>query len=129
MSSSHELCAGAWNKGLACGAATEKARKPAHSRRVASRCGVASIGCANGTCSALRGRLARDTTRRFSDLASQACAWIILEPGETSDEKEIKEFCCGQIAHYRIPRYVRFTTELPISFTGKKFKMREAMTQ
>jgi acyl-CoA synthetase (AMP-forming)/AMP-acid ligase II len=65
----------------------------------------------------------------FSDLASQACAWIILEPGETSDEKEIKEFCCGQIAHYRIPRYVRFTTELPISFTGKKFKMRKAMTQ
>jgi len=59
----------------------------------------------------------------------EVCAWIVLKAGETSTEDEIKEFCKGQIAHYKIPRYVRFRDELPMTVTGKaqKFKMRDAM--
>ncbi len=61
----------------------------------------------------------------------EVCVWIVLKPGETADEEEIKAFCRGQIAHYKIPRYVRFKTELPMTVTGKpqKFKMRESMVQ
>ncbi len=61
----------------------------------------------------------------------EVCAWIVLKPGEIADEEEIKEFCRGQIAHYKIPRYIRFKTELPMTVTGKpqKFKMRESMVQ
>ena len=57
----------------------------------------------------------------------EACAWIILKPGETADEKEIREFLNSQISHYKIPRYIRFKTEFPATATGKpqKFKMRE----
>ena len=57
------------------------------------------------------------------------CAWIVLASGEQADEEEIKSFCRGQIAHFKIPRYVRFVSELPMPVTGKpqKFKMRAAM--
>ncbi len=46
-----------------------------------------------------------------------------------ASEKEIREFCRGQIAHYKIPRYVRFVDELPMTMTGKaqKFVMRDKM--
>ncbi len=59
----------------------------------------------------------------------EVCAWIVLNPGEDCSEEEIKDFCKGQIAHYKIPRYVRFKEALPMTVTGKpqKFKMREAM--
>ena len=42
-------------------------------------------------------------------------------------EEEIKEYCRGKIATYKIPRYIRFTDEFPMTVTGKiqKFKMRE----
>ena len=55
------------------------------------------------------------------------CAWVELHPGETTTEDEIREFCKGQIATYKIPKYVRFTTEFPMTVTGKiqKFRMRE----
>ena len=45
-----------------------------------------------------------------------------------ADEEEIRAFCRGQIAHYKIPRYVRFVDEFPMTITGKvqKFRMREA---
>ncbi len=54
-------------------------------------------------------------------------AWIELREGETATEEEIREFCKGRIAHYKIPRYVKFVTEYPMTVTGKiqKFKMRE----
>lgn len=57
----------------------------------------------------------------------EICAWIVLKSGQTADENEIKAFCKGQIAHYKIPRYVHFRTELPMTVTGKpqKFIMRE----
>ncbi len=59
----------------------------------------------------------------------EVCAWIILEPGKQASEDEIKEFCRGQIAHFKIPRYLRFVDEMPMTVTGKpqKFKMREIM--
>ncbi len=54
-------------------------------------------------------------------------AWIELREGETSTEEEIRTYCKGKIAHYKIPRYVKFVTEYPMTVTGKiqKFKMRE----
>jgi fatty-acyl-CoA synthase len=57
----------------------------------------------------------------------EVCAWIRLRDGVTATEDEFREFCRGQIATYKIPRYVRFTTEFPMTVTGKiqKFKMRE----
>lgn len=54
-------------------------------------------------------------------------AWIELREGESATEDEIRAFCKGRIAHYKIPRYVKFVTEYPMTVTGKiqKFKMRE----
>jgi fatty-acyl-CoA synthase len=56
-------------------------------------------------------------------------AWIVLQAGETATEDEIRAFCRDQIAHYKVPRYVRFKTELPMTVTGKpqKFLMRDEM--
>jgi fatty-acyl-CoA synthase len=59
----------------------------------------------------------------------EVCAWIVLKPGAAATEDEIRDFCRDQIAHYKIPRYVRFVDELPMTVTGKaqKFVMRERM--
>ncbi len=59
----------------------------------------------------------------------ELCAWIVLHEGQAVDEAEIKEFCRGQIAHYKIPRYIKFVDEFPMTVTGKvqKFVMREQM--
>jgi fatty-acyl-CoA synthase len=59
----------------------------------------------------------------------EVCAWIVPRPGEAPGEEEIREFCRGQIAHYKIPRYVRIVAELPMTVTGKaqKYIMREKM--
>jgi fatty-acyl-CoA synthase len=61
----------------------------------------------------------------------EVAAWIVLKPGETSSEDEIKAFCRDQIAHYKVPRYVRFVHELPMTVTGKaqKFVMRAQMVE
>ncbi|MEZ5658084.1 MAG: AMP-binding protein [Burkholderiaceae bacterium] len=61
----------------------------------------------------------------------ELAAWIILKPGASATEDEIRQFCRGQIAHYKIPRYVRFKNELPMTVTGKpqKFLMRDAMVE
>lgn len=55
------------------------------------------------------------------------CAWIKLRDGETATDEEIRAFCQGQIAHYKIPRYIEFVPEFPMTITGKiqKFVMRE----
>ncbi|UCF07014.1 MAG: AMP-binding protein [bacterium] len=57
----------------------------------------------------------------------EICVWIQLKEGEEASEEEIKDFCKGKIAHYKIPRYVKFVTEFPMTVTGKiqKYKMRE----
>jgi fatty-acyl-CoA synthase len=54
---------------------------------------------------------------------------VKLRAVETCDEAEIRAFCQGQIAHYKIPRYVRFVDAFPMTVTGKiqKFEIREAM--
>ncbi|MAZ98786.1 MAG: AMP-binding protein [Rhodospirillaceae bacterium] len=61
----------------------------------------------------------------------ELCAWIILKPGETATEDDIRDFCQGQIAHYKIPRYIRFVDAFPMTITGKvqKFAMRDAMIE
>ena len=57
----------------------------------------------------------------------EICAWIKLREGQTATPEEIREFCKGQIAHYKIPRYIEFVPEFPMTITGKiqKFVMRE----
>ena len=59
----------------------------------------------------------------------EVCAWVMLKPGMSATAEEIQGFCCQQIAHHKIPRYVRFVTEFPMTVTGKaqKFVMREQM--
>ena len=59
----------------------------------------------------------------------ELCAWIILEDGAEVDEDAVRAFCRGQIAHHKIPRYIRFVLSFPTTVTGKiqKFLMREAM--
>ncbi len=59
----------------------------------------------------------------------ELCAWIITKPGQACTEDEIRAFCREQIAHYKVPRYIRFVDDLPVTVTGKpqKFLMREAM--
>jgi fatty-acyl-CoA synthase len=59
----------------------------------------------------------------------ELCAWIRLRAGETAEEGEIIDFCRGRIAHYKIPRYVRFVDAFPMTVTGKvqKFEIRKAM--
>ena len=59
----------------------------------------------------------------------EVCAWVVLKPGEQATEDEIRGWCRERIAHYKVPRYVRFVQELPMTVTGKaqKFVMREKM--
>jgi len=57
----------------------------------------------------------------------EVCAWIRLRNGVTATAEEFRDFCRGQIATFKIPRYIRFTSEFPMTVTGKvqKFRMRE----
>ncbi|HEY2357163.1 MAG TPA: AMP-binding protein [Phenylobacterium sp.] len=59
----------------------------------------------------------------------ELCAWIVLKPGAALTPEAVREFCQGQIAHYKIPRHIRFVEGFPTTVTGKvqKFAMREAM--
>ncbi len=60
----------------------------------------------------------------------EVMAWVKLADGQELTADELKEFCKGKIAHYKIPRYVKFVDEFPMTVTGKiqKFKMREEAT-
>jgi fatty-acyl-CoA synthase len=60
-------------------------------------------------------------------LGETVLAWIRLKAGETATEDEIREFCRGKIAHFKIPQYVRFVDSFPMTVTGKiqKFRIRE----
>ncbi len=57
----------------------------------------------------------------------EICAWVKLKAGERATAEEIREFCRGKIAHYKIPRYVMFVDAFPMTVTGKiqKFLMRQ----
>jgi fatty-acyl-CoA synthase len=54
-------------------------------------------------------------------------AWVKLREGHAATVDEIRDYCRGKIAHYKIPRYVRFVDAFPMTVTGKvqKFVMRE----
>jgi fatty-acyl-CoA synthase len=57
----------------------------------------------------------------------EVMAWVILRDGMQATAEDIRAFCNGQISHYKIPRYVKFVQEFPMTVTGKvqKFAMRE----
>jgi fatty-acyl-CoA synthase len=59
----------------------------------------------------------------------ELCAWIKLKAGASLTEDEIRAHCRSQLAHYKVPKYVRFVSEYPQTVTGKiqKFKIRELM--
>jgi fatty-acyl-CoA synthase len=59
------------------------------------------------------------------------CAWVQLHHGHAMSEDDIRQFCKKNMAHYKVPRYVRFVREFPTTVSGKiqKFKMREEMCQ
>ena len=66
-----------------------------------------------------------------SKYGEELCAWIKLRSGESMTEEEVREFCQGQIAHYKVPRYVCFVSEFPMTVTGKiqKFLIRQQMME
>jgi fatty-acyl-CoA synthase len=61
----------------------------------------------------------------------ELCAWVIVQEGSDLDADGLRAFCTGQIAHQKIPRYIRFVESFPLTVTGKaqKFLMREQMTR
>jgi fatty-acyl-CoA synthase len=61
----------------------------------------------------------------------EVCAWVRLHAHVTALEEEVRDFCRGQIAHYKIPRYVRFVDSFPTTVTGKvqKYLMRQQMIE
>jgi fatty-acyl-CoA synthase len=61
----------------------------------------------------------------------QVAAWIELHHGETMTEEEVRDFCKDNIAHFKIPKYIRFVDAFPMTVTGKlqKFKMQEEMVK
>jgi len=60
-------------------------------------------------------------------LGESVLAWIKLKAGESMTEDEVRDHCRGQIAHFKIPQYIRFVDAFPMTVTGKvqKFRMRE----
>jgi len=58
-------------------------------------------------------------------------AWVRLKEGETATAEELRAFCKGKIAHYKVPRFFKFVTEFPMTVSGKvqKYKMREIAIQ
>lgn len=59
----------------------------------------------------------------------QVVAWIQLHAHECCEEEEILIFCHNKLSHFKIPRYIRFVKEFPMTVTGKlqKYQMREEM--
>jgi fatty-acyl-CoA synthase len=60
-------------------------------------------------------------------LGEEVCAFIVLKPNQSATPEEIQSFCRGQISHHKVPRYIRFVSEFPMTATGKpqKYVMRE----
>jgi len=57
----------------------------------------------------------------------ELCAWIRVRDGESVSEDDVRDYCRGKLAHFKVPRYVLVVDEFPMTVTGKiqKFKMRE----
>ncbi len=67
--------------------------------------------------------------RQIQKHGGQIAAWIQASDSAKLTEDDIRKFCDGQIAHYKVPHYVRFVEEFPMTLTGKihKFVIRERM--
>jgi fatty-acyl-CoA synthase len=61
----------------------------------------------------------------------ELCAWIVLKAGQSATADELRNFCKDRIAHYKVPRYIKFVDAFPMTITGKvqKFVMRDRMKQ
>jgi fatty-acyl-CoA synthase len=61
----------------------------------------------------------------------EVCAWIKLREGYEATAEDVRDFCKGKIAHFKIPRYIKFVDNFPMTITGKvqKYVMREQMAQ
>lgn len=61
----------------------------------------------------------------------ELCAWIVLKAGQSATAEDIRTFCKGQIAHYKVPRYIKFVEAFPMTITGKiqKYVMRARMKE
>ena len=57
----------------------------------------------------------------------EIAAWVKVKPGEKLTEEDLRAYCKGQIAHYKVPRYFKFVDDFPMTVTGKiqKFLMRK----
>ena len=61
----------------------------------------------------------------------EVCAWVIPVAGSELQEDEVRSFCEGQIAHFKVPKHIRIVNEIPMTITGKpqKFVMRDKMVE
>jgi len=61
----------------------------------------------------------------------QVCAWIMPRAGRVLTEDDVRAYCKERITHFKVPQYIRFVTEYPMTVTGKiqKFRMREMMLE
>jgi fatty-acyl-CoA synthase len=61
----------------------------------------------------------------------EVMAWVVLRSGVGATPEEMREWCCSRMAHYKVPRYWRFTDAFPMTVSGKvqKFRMREIATR
>ena len=61
----------------------------------------------------------------------ELCAWIIVRQGELLDDAAVRDYCKGRIAHYKVPKYIRFVDSFPTTVTGKiqKFLIRQIMSE
>ena len=61
----------------------------------------------------------------------EICAWVKLRDGESASVEELRDFCRDKIAHFKIPRYIEFVDDFPMTVTGKvqKYIMREQMAE
>jgi fatty-acyl-CoA synthase len=66
-----------------------------------------------------------------SKYGEEVCAWVVTKPGVAMAEDEVRDFCRDHMAHYKVPKHVRFVPELPMTVTGKaqKFVMRQRMLE
>jgi fatty-acyl-CoA synthase len=64
-------------------------------------------------------------------LGEEIAVWVQLHVDESMNEEELRDFCREGLAHFKVPRFIRFVDEFPMTVTGKiqKFRMREMMAQ
>ena len=64
-----------------------------------------------------------------SRFGEELCAWVIVKAGQSLDAEALRSYCKGRVAHYKVPRYIRFVEAFPMTVTGKiqKFKIRDEM--